>query len=86
MQVAAALALGAAGVVMDSGFAATKERLPSLEGMQQKPVTKVADTKQMRLYGDPGAKDLPAGVNALTIGDQSSLTHGTAALAEVSQA
>ncbi len=86
LQVAAALTLGAQGVVMDSGFAATRESVLSPQKKQQDPAAKGADMKQTRLHDELCATDLPAGVDALVIGDQSSMKHGIAALVEVSQA
>lgn len=53
---------------------------------QQDPAAKGADMKQTRLHDELCATDLPAGVDALVIGDQSSMKHGIAALVEVSQA
>ena len=82
VQVAAALALGAAGVVMDMHLEATKETMLS---PMEKHHDQSADMKQTRLFDDLGAKDLPAGVDRLVIDNRSSVMHGNAALAEVSQ-
>ena len=83
LQVAAALALGATGAVMGTRFAATKESMYSEEKKQRYLAAKAADTHRTRLYDDLGAVPWPTIVDARTIGNTFSRTHGTVAPAEV---
>ena len=84
LQVAAAFALGAAGVVMGTRFAATKESMYSDKKKQRYLAAKAADTHRTRLYDDLGAVPWPAGIDGRVIGNTFSRSHGTVAPAEVS--
>ncbi len=84
-QVAAAFALGAAGVVMGTRFAATKESMYSDEKKQRYLAAKAADTHRTRLYDDLGAVPWPAGIDGRVISNTFSRSHGTVAPAEVSR-
>ncbi len=85
LQVAAVFALGAAGAVMGTRFAATKESMYSDEKKQRYLAAKAADTHRTRLYDDLGAVPWPAGIDGRVIGNTFSKSHGTVAPAEVSQ-
>ena len=84
LQVAAVLALGAAGAVMGTRFAATKESMYSEAKKQRYLAATAADTHRTRLYDDLGSVAWPAGVDSRTIGNTFSRTHGTVAPKEVS--
>ncbi|CAL5229038.1 g12286 [Coccomyxa viridis] len=81
-QVAAVFALGAAGAVMGTRFAATKESMYSDEKKQRYLAAKAADTHRTRLYDDLGAVPWPAGIDGRVIGNTFSKSHGTVAPAE----
>lgn len=85
LQVAAALALGAAGAVMGTRFAATRESMYSKEKKQRYLAATAADTHRTRLYDDLGTMPWPAGVDGRTIRNTFSTSHGSVAPAEVSQ-
>ena len=82
---AAALALGAAGAVMGTRFAATRESMYSEEKKQRYLSAKASDTHRTRLYDDLGAVAWPAGVDGRTISNTFSTSHGNVAPAEVGQ-
>ena len=83
LQVAAALALGAPGVVIGTRFAVTTESMLSDEKKQRYVAAKAADTRRTRLYDDLGSLNWPKGIDGRIIGNDFSNRHGTAAPVEV---
>ena len=80
---AAALALGAPGVVIGTRFAVTTESMLSDEKKQRYVAAKAADTRRTRLYDDLGSLNWPKGIDGRIIGNDFSNRHGTAAPVEV---
>ena len=85
MQLAAVMALGAAGAVMGTRFAATRESMYSVEKKQRYLAAKAADTHRTRIYDDLGSIPWPTGIDGRTISNTFSSTHGSVAPAEVGQ-
>ena len=87
LQVAAAFARGAAGAVMGTCLAATKEGMYLEEKKQCYLAAKAAVTHQNRKRGhdDLGAVPCPAGIDGRVTGNTFSNSHGTVAPAEVGQ-
>ena len=83
MQMAAALALGAAGAVVGTRFAVTKESMLSEAKLQRYVAAKAADTQRVRIYDDLGTLDWPVGIDGRIIANSFTLAHGTATLTEV---
>ena len=83
MQMAAALALGAAGAVVGTRFAVTKESMLSEAKKQRYVAAKAADTQRVRIYDDLGALDWPVGIDGRIIANAFTSAHGTATLTEV---
>ena len=86
MQMAAALALGAAGAVVGTRFAVTKESMLSEAKKQRYVAAKAADTQRVRIYDDLGALDWPVGIDGRIIANAFTSAHGIATLTEVETA
>ena len=82
VQMAAALALGAAGAVVGTRFAVTRESMLSEAKKQRYVAAKAADTQRVRIYDDLGALDWPVGIDGRIIGNAFTLAHGSATLTE----
>ena len=83
LQVAAALALGAPGVVIGTRLAVTMESMLSDEKKQRYVAAKAADTMRTQLYDDLGNRNWPKEYDGRIIRNDFSERHGTAAPVEV---
>ena len=83
MQMAAALAVGAAGAVVGTRFAVTKESMLSEAKKQRYVAAKAADTQRVRIYDDLGALNWPVGIDGRIIANAFTSAHGIATLTEV---
>ena len=83
LQVAAALTLGAAGVVVGTRLAATHESLLSQKKKLRYLSATSADFVRTRLYDDLGQIPWPVGVDGGAIGNRFTAAYGYAAPSEV---